>query len=212
MKSKISLPSNPSDNPAAPFAPEATRRRRDRGASESPRTTADRYYEAGREMRDYVDKGYSGHFALGWVGERIARDFKVYFEGLRDVHLELALLNPGTPAYECGLAIDVWVAISIWWMQESPCWRTLVPLVLYKYMRAGEAPLPDNYEDADATRKRVQRDIERAIDPAGGISLGWRLNWLGRYPATFTTLNSFYPLRKRRDRLIHATSRRAIAQ
>jgi alkanesulfonate monooxygenase SsuD/methylene tetrahydromethanopterin reductase-like flavin-dependent oxidoreductase (luciferase family) len=89
---------------------------------------------------------------------------------------------------------------------------SLVPLVLYEYMRAGEAPLPDNYENAAATRKRVVRDIARAIDPAGGRSLGWRLNWLGRYPATFTTLNFFYPLRKRRDRLIHATSKRAIAQ
>ena len=86
------------------------------------------------------------------------------------------------------------------------------PLVLYKHMRAGEAPLSDNYEDADATRKRVIRDIARAVDPAGGISLGWRLNWLGRYPATFTILKLYHPLPKRRDRLARATRQRAIAQ
>ena len=163
-------------------------------------------------MRDYVDKRRSGHFALGWVGERIARDFWVCFQGMRDIHLELALLNPGTPEYECGLALDVWMAISIWLMQDSPRWHTLVPLVLYKHMRAGEAPLPDNYEHANAIRKRLVRDIARAIDPAGGVSRGWRLNRLGRYPATFTTLNFYHPLPKRRARLARATRQRAIAQ
>ena len=108
MKSKVSLPSDPPRPPVRPIVAPPDHRPRECGGPESLRAQVDPFYEAGREMRAYVDKRHSGHFALGWVGERMARDFRVYFPRLRDIHLELALLNPGTPEYKCGLALDVW--------------------------------------------------------------------------------------------------------
>jgi hypothetical protein len=201
VKRQPTLRANPPLDPDTPDIDRPDRRRGDHGAPESLRALDAATYAAGRELRNYVDEKHLDHFSLGWVGAVLERDGSAMFDFSCKTYDELTTLAPGTPKYEKAMALDVWVSISILLMMDAPHWHTMVPLTLYKYMRACGAPLPDDYESATTARKRMMRALQRAIDPAGNMSKGWRRNWRGRYPLTATALSFSHPLPKRRDRV-----------
>jgi hypothetical protein len=175
-----------------------------RGARDDPESLpapADPIYAAGRELREFADKKRLDRFSLGWVSERLVRDGGATFRQLLAVHRELTTLAPGTEKYERAEALDVWVAWTILWMLDAPHWQTLVALVLYKYMRACGAPLPEEYATACKTRKRMIREFEHFSDPADKRSNGWRRYRRGRYPVSATAVILLHPLPKRRARV-----------
>ncbi|WP_331963329.1 hypothetical protein [Candidatus Binatus sp.] len=85
-------------------------------------------------------------------------------------------------AADRAMALDTWNFVGRVLMSQSPWIAAPVFTMLYDYMRACGAPLPETYAGARVARMRINRGLRQAYNPRSGISGGWRQHWLGAYP------------------------------